>query len=341
MSMSKPNLIDLPDLNMYRETFINEGLSLPLPKVSFSPNGLLSELPSPDINKVGWPWTVESEIDSYSSVKQTSWPKISIVMPSYNQGKFIEETIRSVLLQNYPNLEFIVCDGGSNDKTQEILERYKPWLSFCQSKKDKGQGHAINLGFSIASGDYFGWINSDDFYLPNCFRTLTEHFQTTSAEFIYGDAIIFYDDTQNISYWQANLVLDRYLRFGGLIASHAAFWKSSIHQPIWERMNCNVDGELWLRLVPRIIKSHLRYPLSVCRVQTQSKSSSHTFIPLWREDDVNIASIYGLPPYSRSFISYEYRLVQSIYKASTKRLIIQNIKELISQNIINPKLILY
>jgi glycosyltransferase involved in cell wall biosynthesis len=240
------------------------------------------------------------------------------VTPSYNQGHFIEETIRAVLLQNYPNLEYIICDGCSTDQTQEILKKYSPWLSFWQSKKDRGQGHAINLGFSLASGNYFGWINSDDFYLPNCFQNIATHFSRHSLEFVYGDGINLYDRERKISYWQGNLVLDRYLRFGGLIASHAAFWKSAIHQPIWEKMNCNVDGELWIRLLSGKTKSHLRVPLGVFRLQPQAKSAHARHRKLWQEDDENIATVYGLPPQPRSLLAYQFTLTQRIYQSITK-----------------------
>ncbi len=310
--------IDLPNLSEYRQLLVEQGAIVPLSIVPFSNRGLLAELPPPLSGKTGWPWTLETNPLPIVMSNGLPWPKISIVTPSYNQGQFIEETIRSVLLQNYPNLEFIIFDGGSNDETQQVLEKYSPWLSFWQSKKDRGQGHAINLGFSLASGEYFGWINSDDFYLPDCFQLVATHFSKYSSDFIYGDAVNLYDSEYKISYWQGNIVLDRYLRFGGLIAAHAAFWKSSIHQPIWEKMNCNVDGELWIRLLPSKTKSHLRIPLGVYRLQPDAKTSHVNYHHLWREDDENIAAIYGLPPQPHSFVTYECVLVQRFYKSVFK-----------------------
>ena len=94
---------------------------------------LLNKLPSVG-QKRGWPWDIEVNDDIYSSKEQ--WPKISIVTPSYNQGKFIEETIRSILLQNYPNLEYIIIDGGSKDDTVEIIKKYEKWITFWVSEKD-------------------------------------------------------------------------------------------------------------------------------------------------------------------------------------------------------------
>jgi glycosyltransferase involved in cell wall biosynthesis len=90
------------------------------------------------------------------------WPRISIVTPSYNQGQFIEETIRSILLQGYPDLEYLVIDGGSWDQSAEIIEKYSPFLAFWQSRPDRGQASAINEGLQRSTGEIFQWINSDD-----------------------------------------------------------------------------------------------------------------------------------------------------------------------------------
>src|ERR1700744_800393 len=103
---------------------------------------LLIELPEV-AQKTGWPWTREVDPQVYAG---KSWPKISIVTPSYNQGGFIEETIRSILLQNYPNLELIIMDGGSTDNTVEIIKKYERWITSWVSEKDAGQADAINKG---------------------------------------------------------------------------------------------------------------------------------------------------------------------------------------------------
>jgi glycosyltransferase involved in cell wall biosynthesis len=105
------------------------------------------------------------------------WPRVSIVTPSYNQGGFIEETIRSVLLQGYPNLEYIIIDGGSTDNSIEIIRKYERWLTFWVSERDKGQADAINKGFAHASGEMFAWINSDDIYLPDAIALAAKAYQ--------------------------------------------------------------------------------------------------------------------------------------------------------------------
>ncbi len=104
------------------------------------------------------------------------WPRISIVTPSFNQGQFIEETIRSVLLQGYPNLEYIVMDGGSTDESVAIIEKYSPWLAYWTSKKDRGQADAINKGFARATGQLMAFLNSDDVYAPDIFADVVDGF---------------------------------------------------------------------------------------------------------------------------------------------------------------------
>src|SRR5690606_18735561 len=100
------------------------------------------------------------------------WPRISIVTPSYNQGDFIEETIRSVLLQGYPNLEYIVIDGGSSDDTPAIIRKYQPWIAYWTSQPDNGQADAINKGLARSTGYIFQFINSDDIVERNCLATV-------------------------------------------------------------------------------------------------------------------------------------------------------------------------
>jgi glycosyltransferase involved in cell wall biosynthesis len=112
-----------------------------------------------------------------SSASSDYFPRISIITPSYNQGQFIEETIQSVLSQNYPNLEYIIIDGGSTDNTVEIIKKYESQISYWTSEPDRGQTHAINKGLAKATGEIIAYLNSDDYYLPetlfkvaNCFQ---------------------------------------------------------------------------------------------------------------------------------------------------------------------------
>jgi glycosyltransferase involved in cell wall biosynthesis len=132
----------------------------------------LSELPPPPPDKVGWPWTEESRRLPVRTSAGDNWPRISIITPSFNQGEFIEETIRSVLLQGYPDLEYLVLDGGSSDGSLDIIGKYSRWLSYWISERDGGQSDAINRGLRRASGRFATWINSDDLLCKNAF---TDH----------------------------------------------------------------------------------------------------------------------------------------------------------------------
>ena len=125
----------------------------------------LNELPAPPHGRVGWPWTEEST--SPSDAAADRWPVISVITPSYNQASFLEETIRSILLQGYPKLEYFIMDGGSTDGSVEIIKTYSPWLSYWVSQPDAGQSGAINRGLRRATGQFATWINSDDMLCKN------------------------------------------------------------------------------------------------------------------------------------------------------------------------------
>jgi glycosyltransferase involved in cell wall biosynthesis len=136
----------------------------------------LSRFPLPPPGRSGWPWTEESPLLPQATPDGKPWPKISIVTPSFNYGPFLEETIRSVLLQNYPNLEYIIIDGGSTDNSIEIIKKYQPWLAYWVSEGDKGQADAINKGIAHCSGEIFNWINSDDYLAAGALRVVAEKF---------------------------------------------------------------------------------------------------------------------------------------------------------------------
>ncbi len=131
----------------------------------------LDELPLPPAGKTGWPWNEETPPLAEHMPDGAQWPKISVVTPSYNQAQFIEETIRSVLLQGYPDLEFIIIDGGSRDDTVQVIKKYEPWISYWISEPDRGQSHALNKGFRRATGALVGWQNSDDYYGARAFES--------------------------------------------------------------------------------------------------------------------------------------------------------------------------
>ena len=127
----------------------------------------LSDLPPPPAGRTGWPWTEASTPLPPLTPDGREWPRITIVTPSFNQALFIEETLRSVLLQGYPNLEYIVLDGGSTDGSVDIIKRYSQWIDHWVSEPDGGQSAAINRGLKMGCGEFATWINSDDMLYQN------------------------------------------------------------------------------------------------------------------------------------------------------------------------------
>ncbi len=156
----------------------------------------LKELPPPPSGKSGWPWTEEIQPLPKNTLAHTNLPLISIVTPSYNYGHFIEETIRSVLLQGYPNLEYIIIDGGSTDNTIEIIRKYENYLTYWVSEPDNGQTDAINKGYRYCHGQIFTWLNADDAYLsPYCLQEVSQLYNQ-GYNFIVGECI-YENLTQN------------------------------------------------------------------------------------------------------------------------------------------------
>lgn len=146
-------------------------------------------------NKTGWPWTEETDPKIYD--RGDKWPKISIVTPSLNQGDFIEETIRSILLQNYPNLEYVIIDGGSTDQTIEVIKKYSAHIDNWVSEKDSGQSNAINKGLQSCSGQYFNWLNSDDFLSKDALYHMASQIDH-NTDIIAGYCTVFIDSTKEI-----------------------------------------------------------------------------------------------------------------------------------------------
>lgn len=126
----------------------------------------------------------------------TKYPKLTIITPSYNQGAFLERTILSVLNQNYPNLEYIIVDGGSTDESVEVIKKYEKYLSWWVSEKDRGQVHAINKALERATGDYISFQNSDDVYFPGTFTRFGEAALKYPVDILYGDLYMITPDDE-------------------------------------------------------------------------------------------------------------------------------------------------
>ena len=234
----------------------------------------LKELPLPPSAKTGWPWTEGSPQLPDSMSDGLPWPKISIVTPSFNQGQFIEETIRSVLLQGYPDLEYFIIDGGSKDDSVDIIKKYEQWLAYWVSEPDRGQSHAINKGFARASGEIYAYLNSDDLYEPGCCHIVSQHFiKVCKPNLIIGKCIFFNKiGTKSISnpVWPDELEEFLYplsLTFG----QPSAFWSSNLYRFLVsfdETLNFCLDLDFFLRaglkgiqpeMIPNILSRFRNY----------------------------------------------------------------------------------
>jgi glycosyltransferase involved in cell wall biosynthesis len=136
----------------------------------------VGELPAAAEAAAAWPWAGTVDTPPAELPKGLNWPAVSIVIPSLNQGAYLEAALRSVLLQGYPRLEVIVMDGGSTDATLEVIRKYEPWLAHWQSGGDRGPAPALHAGFGHANGEVLGVINADDFYLPGCLAAVAATF---------------------------------------------------------------------------------------------------------------------------------------------------------------------
>ncbi|TFH43946.1 MAG: glycosyltransferase [Lysobacterales bacterium] len=181
-------------------------------------------------------------------------PRISIVTPSYNQARFLEKTIRSVLDQEYPNLEYIVMDGGSDDGSVEILRRYSNRLTYWGSSRDDGQADAIKRGFTLATGDILGWVNSDDLLLPGSLEHVAHQFrQHRGADFLAGGFVPI-DENGRVTwcFWPVTPTFERLLLMGFYVGQQACFWTRRAYDRaggIDPSFNFAMDGDLFLRIL--------------------------------------------------------------------------------------------
>jgi glycosyltransferase involved in cell wall biosynthesis len=212
-------------------------------------------------------------------------PRISVVTPSYNQAAFLRKTLDSVLEQNYPNLEYIVIDGGSTDGSADILREYSSHLAYWASEPDQGQSHALNKGFSHSTGEIMTWLNSDDVLLPGALRAV-------------GEIFARYPQIQWLTGQPANLDVDDHLRVTplktgrfraliqrgwyhgrglGFIRQEGTFWRRAL----WEKVGASInearhyamDDDLWRRFAQHAELATVDMPLAAFRAQPKQKTA--------------------------------------------------------------------
>ncbi|MGD0038139.1 MAG: glycosyltransferase family 2 protein [Bacteroidota bacterium] len=207
-------------------------------------------------------------------------PKITVITPSFNQGKFIERTIKSVLSQNYPHLEYIIVDGGSTDETLDILRKYEKHLRWI-SEQDTGQSSAINKGFRMATGEIVAWLNSDDTYLPNALKTVGHYFAGhPNAMMVYGEGYIIDENDKRqrrFPFTEPKFDLWKLIYYSDYILQQSTFFRRSIFDSIEmlsESLHYTMDWDLFIRIGKRFPVDYIPEYLGNIREHREAKTST-------------------------------------------------------------------
>ncbi len=216
------------------------------------------EIPLPDSHSLyGWAKSPGLTVPERFSADPDR-PLFSIVIPTLNQGHYIEDTLLSILWQGYDNVEIIVVDGGSTDETPEVLARYRPWIRVLISEPDRGQSDAINKGFRHAQGSILAWLNSDDIFLPGAFHAVLASFAAQpSGRWVIGSGDIISADQQFLRHVPARegsketlLAMEN----SCFLLQQSCFWTASLWQEaggVDESLSLLMDYDLWWRFSKR------------------------------------------------------------------------------------------
>ena len=216
-------------------------------------------------------------------------PIISIVTPSFNQGQYLEETILSVLNQDYPALEFFIIDGGSTDGSVEIIKKYAHRLTYWESKPDRGQSHGINKGFRMASGEIVAWLNSDDLLAPGALKVVAQAWQKNPRLGLISGQTEIIDQagkpTGNIFGSEPN-VINSLLSSENPISQPSTFFSTSALKEVGfldETLHMSMDWDLWLRIgaryptlfIPKILSKSRNWEMTKTRTQLVRSGPEH------------------------------------------------------------------
>ncbi|MDX1415429.1 MAG: glycosyltransferase family 2 protein [Candidatus Promineifilaceae bacterium] len=286
----------------------------------------MQDFPLPLAGKIGWPWT---EAASFQTVTPEKLPKITIVTPSFNQAHYLEETIRSVLLQNYPFLEYIIIDGGSSDGSEAILKRYDAFIDFWVSEPDQGQSDALCKGFARANGEIVAWLNSDDLLEPGALLRIGQAYAANPGAIIAGNVVNFNSvsgqervirqsglSTQNlIRLWRHDFVWHQ----PGLFFPRAAYEEVG---GIDVNLTYAMDHDLFIRLLQICPVVYLDETVARFRLHDTSKTvAQNTELAI---EVVKVARRYEslLSAKDRRFLEWKFRL--PLLKHAAKQLLAGN-----------------
>lgn len=241
----------------------------------------LEDLPAPPEGRTGWPWTIETPQLPGATAAGPPWPRLSIVVASLNQGTYIEEMIRSILLQGYSDVEFILIDGGSTDETQAIVARYEKWISYHVSEPDRGQSHAFNKGLKVITGHLFSIFDTDDVFLPDTFKLVGEAHVQAPDQIIAGGVLRF---------WEGSDTTELFVPSDITAQKYAAWWNNDHGQPgvffpscylgtaglLDESLHCVMDYEFMCRYLTITGCILVRAPIAKARYHASCKSMART-----------------------------------------------------------------
>lgn|SRR3989442_347304 len=252
-----------------------------------------------------------------SKLGASTLPLVTVVTPSYNQGRFIRETIESVLSQDYPHIEYMVIDGGSTDETLSILNSYEHRF-FWVSEPDRGQAHAINKGWQRAKGDVLAWLNSDDIYLPGAIAKAVDYLiRNQQVGMVYGDAYYVAEDGRVIKPYptepfDANRLVDTCT-----ICQPAAFIRRAVIDDIGyldDSLNLCIDYDLWIRISRNYSLGHLSEYLAKSRLHAECKTVKQR-VAAYKEALEMLYRHYGFVPPSWA-CGYAYRALETRFNSS-------------------------
>ena len=216
----------------------------------------------------------------------SEWPRISIITPSLNQGQFIEEAIHSVLSQNYPNLEYLVIDGGSTDGSVEIIKKYEKHLSFWVSEKDEGYADAINKGLGKSTGAILGWLNADDRYTKGTFEKAANAFLAHPESVVVHGNRILIDENGNVTGWSSLPLFDPATSIY-TVCSETAFWRQSAMDQVGmlnSRLRFAADFEFFCRLYQSSGGKFIKLNEFLGYFRSHQKSKTSTVVHIGEEE---------------------------------------------------------
>jgi glycosyltransferase involved in cell wall biosynthesis len=255
-------------------------------------------------------------------------PRISIVTPSYNHADYIEWTVRSVLLQRYANLEYVVMDGGSKDATREILEPYRPRFAHFVSEKDRGQADALARGFERTTGEIMGYLNSDDVLAPGALHFVADYFAAhPEVDALYSHRCMVNEQNLVIGYWILPPHDSHLIRRYDLIPQETCFWRRRLFERagnIDASYRFAMDYDLFVRFMDHGVLARVNRVLGAFRVHVQSKTWL-LLATLGEEEKRRVLDRYGIKIswLDRLRIAWATRALRwrSSWHAKTRRLL--------------------